>query len=66
MLKTCRNSGGRINDTADFVWCLENRVDAGVHNIRFPGLSAPSNPSSARPTSWDADDIRSTWTNTVG
>lgn len=66
VLKTCRNSGGRINDTADFVWCLENRVDAGVHNVRFPGLSAPSNPSSVRPTSWDADDIRSTWTNTVG
>lgn len=66
VFRTCRNSRGRINDVADFVWCLENRVDSDVHEIRFPGLSVPSSPSSVRPSGWDADDIRSTWTNTVG
>ena len=66
VFRTCRNSGGSINDTADFVWCLENRVDTTVHRIRFQGLSAPRNPQSTRPSSWDADDIRSTWTKNVG
>lgn len=66
VFKTCRNSGGKRNDTADFVWCLENRVDTMVHRIRFPGLSAPQNPSSTRPSGWDADDIRKTWIQSVG
>ena len=61
VFKTCRNSGGKRNDTADFVWCLENRVDAAVHRASFPGLGVPRNPSSARPSDWNADDIRATW-----
>lgn len=66
VFKTCRNSGGTRNDVADFVWCLENRVDTAVHRIRFPGLTAPQNPSSVRPSNWNADNIRSTWTRNVG
>ncbi len=41
-------------------------IDTTVHRIRFQGLSAPRNPQSTRPSSWDADDIRSTWTKNVG
>ena len=41
--RTCRNSGGKRNDTA-----------------------APRNPSSTRPSGWDADDIRKTWIQSVG
>ena len=66
LFKTCRNSDGKRNDTADFVWCLENRVDTMVHRIRFPGLNAPRNPSSTRPSGWNADDIRKTWIQNVG
>ena len=66
VFRTCRNSGGKRNDTVDFVWCLENRVNAEVHRIHFPDLSAPRNPRSTRPSYWNADDIRSTWLNTVG
>lgn len=68
VFKTCRTSAGKRDDTADFVWCLENRVDVDVHEDHFPSLSAPSNPKeyASEPADWDADDIRSTWLRNVG
>ena len=65
VFRTCRTSDGKRNDTADFIWCLENRVDGAVHRISFPGLDAPQNPSSTRPSHWNADDIRATWIQNV-
>ena len=67
VFKTCRNSDGKRDDTADFVWCMENRVNPTVHRQRFPGHGdPPTNPRSTRPSDWDADDIRSTWIQNVG
>jgi predicted RNA-binding Zn-ribbon protein involved in translation (DUF1610 family) len=65
VFKTCYASGSR-DDTADFVWCMENRVNSTVHKKHFPGLGVPSSASSTRPSDWDADDIRSTWIKSVG
>lgn len=64
VLRTCRvNGSNKRDDVADFVWCLENRVNEDVHNDNFPGLSAPSNvsESATKPSDWSASDIRSTW-----
>ena len=57
------------DDVSDYVWCLENRVVKSVHDQKFP--SGPTAPESAQesasePSDWDADDIRTTWTNRVG
>ncbi len=57
------------DDVSDYVWCLENRVVKSVHDQKFPG--GPKAPESAQesasePSDWDANDIRTTWTNTVG
>lgn len=51
------------NDVSDFVWCLENRVDADVHDAHFPGITAPGSVSerATEPSDWNADDIRLTW-----
>ena len=65
--RTCRvNRNSRRNNVSHFVWCLEDRVDATVHRDNFPGLSVPYNPRGYRRSSWDADDIRSTWLQNVG
>ena len=69
VFRTCRVSGfSRINDVSDFVWCLENRVNRGVHNANFPGIGAPSDATEAayEPDNWNADHIRSTWLQNVG
>lgn len=68
VFKTCENSGGDRNDVADFVWCLENRVDDDEHEDHFSKLSTPSSPreSASEPDDWNADDIRSTWHRNVG
>lgn len=49
------------NNVSDFVWCMENRINSGVHNDHFPGLTAPTKQTASRGSGWDADDIRSTW-----
>ncbi len=54
------------DDTTDFVWCAEGRVNAGVHDDHFPGQTAPSQVSAILPSGWDADDIRTTWVYNVG
>ena len=48
---------------SDFVWCLENRVNATVHRQHFPGINPPRYVSeeATEPSDWNADDIRSTW-----
>ena len=28
VFKTCRTGGSKRDDTADFVWCMENRVNS--------------------------------------
>ena len=64
VLKTCRvNGSGKRDDVADFVWCLENRVNENVHDENFPGLSSPNNvsESATEPSDWSPSDIRSTW-----
>lgn len=63
---TCRHSDGKREDIADFVWCMENRVDQAVHTTNFPHLNLTRNPQSNRPSNWNADDIRSTWLKNVG
>ena len=51
------------NDVADFVWCLENRVDTVLHNSTFPGIGVPhdSRENATEPSDWHPDSIRSTW-----
>ena len=51
------------NDVADFVWCLENRVDTSVHEPVFPGIKTPHDvrEKAIEPWDWNADSIRSTW-----
>lgn len=55
VFKTCRVTiSGRLrwrNDVSDFVWCLENRVDADEHEDRFPTLASlrPAARPSQRP-----------------
>ena len=53
---------------ADFVWCLESRVDEDEDEDHSSKLSTPSNPSesASEPSDWDPDDIRSTWHQNVG
>ncbi len=64
--KTCRvkiGSWKKRTTVADFVWCLENRVNTAVHRKHFPGLLPPSAVSegATEPSDWNANDIRSTW-----
>lgn len=68
VFRTCRVDGSKRNDVSDFVWCLENRVNAIVHNSNFPGISAPDKPTegASEPSGWNADDIRRTWIQNVG
>ncbi len=68
VFKTCRVGTtfpfSRPRETvADLVWCLERRVDEDVHEDSFPGLDVTTNPTegASEPTSWNADNIRSTW-----
>lgn len=64
VFETCRASGRKRDDTTDFVWCMENRVNSTVHNSHFPrGPSAPSRVSrtATNPRGWSADKIRETW-----
>ncbi|MCE2399172.1 MAG: hypothetical protein J4F34_09140 [Gemmatimonadetes bacterium] len=51
------------NDVADFVWCLENRVDTVLHDSTFPGIGVPhdSREEATEPSDWSPDSIRSTW-----
>ena len=64
--RTCRAPSSQGQETPDFVWCLEGDVDEDVHEDHFPGIDAPSSVSATRPSSWDAEDIRSTWIQNVG
>lgn len=68
VFRTCVSGGAVRNDVTDFVWCLENRVDATVHRTNFPTRHLPSSVSerASEPTSWNADHIRSTWLKNVG
>ncbi len=64
VFETCWAGGSKRNDTTDFVWCLENRVNSTVHDTHFP--RGPSTPSSVtrtatNPSDWDAEKIRETW-----
>ena len=43
----------------------EGEVDDDVHDDHFPRAGAPSSVSATRPSSWDEDDIRSTWIQNV-
>lgn len=64
VFETCRADGKKRNDVTDFVWCLENRINAGSHNSGFPrGPDAPSRVSegASEPSDWNADDIRAVW-----
>ena len=51
------------DEVADFVWCLENRVDTVEHHAAFPNRDAPKNirEYGREPSDWNADSIRSTW-----
>ncbi len=68
VFKTCVSGGAARNDVTDFVWCLENRVDATVHRTNFPTRHVPSSVAerASEPLSWNADHIRSTWLKNVG
>ena len=72
VFKSCRtamdNTFEKRDDVADFVWCLENRVNKDVHNANFPGLGAPKRvrESASEPSDWSATDIRATWRKNVG
>lgn len=72
VFKSCRVtvSGALVkrNDVSDFVWCLENRVNNGVHSANFPGIAAPKSvrESASKPSGWSAADIRATWRKNVG
>lgn len=68
VFKTCVSGGAARNDVTDFVWCLENRVDAVVHRANFSTWPLPSwvSERAREPSSWNADDIRSTWLKNVG
>lgn len=63
--RSCRvrvNGGWRKrNKVSDFVWCMENQIDADLHQEHFPALGTPTHQSAARGSGWDAEDIRSTW-----
>lgn len=69
---TSGGGGGFIwydrNDVSDFVWCLENRIVDDVHEDHFPGIKTPVNytETASKPSSWNADNIRSTWRLNVG
>jgi hypothetical protein len=56
------------DDSSDYVWCLEERVNGSVHDDNFSGVPRPSNQrhSASRPSGWNADDIRTTWRNNIG
>ena len=58
------------NDVTDFVWCLENRVNAQVHEDHFPGTLAPESvyesATEPQPPAWTADKIRRAWILSVG
>lgn len=58
-----RRIRSKRDDVSDFVWCLENRVNATVHDDNFPGITAPKSAHelATEPDDWDEDDIRSTW-----
>ena len=46
VFETCRADGNKRNDVTDFIWCLENPINAGSHNSGFPrGPAAPSSVS---------------------
>lgn len=69
VFETCRADGRLRDDVTDFVWCLERRVNASVHNQSFPrGPNAPSRvtESASEPSGWSASDIRQTWLQNVG
>ena len=61
--QTGRPDWEKRNDVADFVWCLENRVDTTLHNSTFPGIDPPhdSREGAREPSDWHPDSIRSTW-----
>lgn len=68
VFKTYMANRSTRNKVSDFVWCLENRVDAAVHRSEFPGVSPPTSvsESAVEPPGWNADHIRSTWHQNVG
>jgi len=69
VFKTCRAHGVKRNEVTDYVWCLEERVNATVHSDHFPrGPSAPGfvSRNATNPSDYDADKIRATWLQNVG
>ena len=66
VVATCRADGSQMRDVSDFVWCIEGDVNNDVHEDHFPNNGAPSSVSASRSSSFNASDIRSTWTRTVG
>ena len=58
-----RSAWEKRNDVSDFVWCLENRFDAGYHTHVFPGIPVPQDvrEGATEPADWNPDSIRSTW-----
>ena len=52
-------------DVSQFVWCLENRINATVHGTYFD-TQVPNGQNATRGSGWSADDIRTTWTHNLG
>ena len=66
VFRSCRTSDGDRDNIGAFVWCMEDRFDADVHQEHFPRLNQQRNPRSTRPSHWDEDDIRTTWIKNIG
>lgn len=49
------------DDVSDFVWCLENRIEASVHERHFDDVPTPVAQRATRGSGWSASNIRSTW-----
>lgn len=66
VFKSCRTSDGKRDNIGAFVWCMEDRFDLSIHQRHFPHLNSQRNPSSTRPSNWNANDIRTTWIKNIG
>ena len=64
---SCRaNAGGtwyNMRQVRDFVFCLEDNLDANAWNTYFSDLPAPTavSNSATKPAGWSASNIRSAW-----
>ena len=56
------------DDVSDYVWCLEEEVNASEHEANFPDVPTPTDArdNAGRPSGWNANDIRRTWEMNVG